>query len=263
MESIEHDIDVHSKNDNINELNSAIEPNENNMLQYKKSKKHAVQKSSIIFNLLYSIVPLIGFWWIEEKYGLVAGIIAAIVLALLEVIWTLIKERRFEPFSTWSAVLIIVMGVISWKLNNDVFIKLKPAILESVFVGLFFISSLIHKPFLLLVAKKQLGNSLGDYQTSYLAKLNWHIGMLFLVHVLIIVYSAFWLSHNQWMFVTSVLFYIMFAVFFLIEFVVSRIRFFRYRKQLQSQQIFLQYQRDIIQQMKYSNREQQSSNKEN
>ena len=138
MESIEHDIDVQSNHDNINEFH--IETNENNMLQYKVQKKHAVQKSSIIFNLLYSIVPLIGFWWIEDQYGLVAGIIAAIVLALLEVVWTLIKEKRLEPFSTWSAVLIVLMGVISWKLNNDVFIKLKPAILESIFAGLFFIS---------------------------------------------------------------------------------------------------------------------------
>ena len=51
-------------------------------------------KNMIIFNILYSLVPLLGFWIIEEWYGLTAGIVAAIILGVGEIAWVFYKEKR-------------------------------------------------------------------------------------------------------------------------------------------------------------------------
>jgi len=219
---------------------------------FKTKAKTDQKHTNIVWNILYSLIPLLGFWWVDSHYGLEAGLIVAIILAILEVLWYLIKEKRLEPFATWSAILILIMGGISWQFQNDVFIKLKPAILESVFAGIFFFSCFINKPFLLVVAKKQLGNNLSDFQMQHLRSLNWHIGIFFLIHIMIAVYAALYTSNDTWMFLTGPFFYIFFILFFIMEFILSRYKWHRYNKRLQSQHIFLQYQRNIINNMKYS-----------
>ncbi len=211
----------------------------------------APSRSTMVFTLLYSMVPLIGFWLIEQYYGLDAGVVAAIVLALGEVIWVYAKEKRFEPLASWSAVLVILMGIISWQLQSDVFLRLKPAIFEMIFALLFLISSILKKPFMLIMARKQWGDmALHSFQMNYLSGVNWRMGVFFLLHVFMIIYASFFLSMNQWLFITGPFFYILLVLYFALEFFYSRFSMRRHIEAWQKQQAFLEYQRSLIQKMR-------------
>ncbi len=208
-------------------------------------------RSMLMFNILYSMIPLIGFWIVEEKYGLEAGIIAAIVLGVAEVVWIYIKEHRLEPFAFWSAILVVVMGGISWWLESSTIIRLKPAILEGVFAAVFLVSSLLGKPFMVIMAEKQFGNFIQNpLQMRYLNGLNVRIGILFVLHTAVTVYAAIWLSLSAWVFVKGILFYVFFAIFFVFEFLYSRFFMSRESQKILHQQVFLEYQRQMIQNLR-------------
>ena len=208
-------------------------------------------RGQLMFNLAYSMVPLLGFWLVEKYYGLHAGVAVAVVLALAEVGWVYYHERRLEPFAAFSAVLVIVMGLISWQMESTVILRLKPAIIEGLFAALLLVSSLFGKPFLLIIARKQLGQTeFNPLQLSYLHGVNWRVGLLFLLHTLTTVYAALALSMDAWAFIKGILFYALFAVYFAGEFAYSRWRAKRQHEQWQKQQAFLAYQRDIIRQVR-------------
>ncbi len=214
-------------------------------------------RSGLLLNLCYSIVPLIGFVLVEAIYGLEAGVIVAVILSLLEVAWVYWRERRWEPFAIWSAVLIVGMGALSWYTSNDVILLLKPAIFEGIFALILLFSSLMGKPFIMVVARKQFGSEdmFNDFQKEYFYGVNWRLGILFLLHTITIIYSAFYLSNEMYLLNVGAGFYIFFAVFFVGEFIYSRWRMKKQMEYMSRQAAFLEHQRNIIEQMKYSPRE--------
>jgi len=208
-------------------------------------------RAKLILNLCYSLIPLLAFWIIEQEYGVEAGVIVAIILAIIEVVWIYVRERRLESFAVWSAVLIIIMGIVSWQTKDKMWIYLKPAIFEGIFAAIFIITSIIGKPFMLIMAQRQFGHDqpFNEFQLRYFRGLNWRIGILFIIHTALTVYTAIWYQ-DAWAFVKLPLFFILFAIFFAGEFVYSRFTFRHYLERLQSQQDFLQYQKNMIEQIR-------------
>ncbi len=125
-------------------------------------------RNQLIGNILYSMLPLLVFWLVEKYWGLLAGVIAAIVFSVAEVLWIYFRERRWDTFSIGIAFLIIIMGVLSWEEGDTTILRLQPAILEGIFTLLFFGSSIIGKPFMVTMAKKQFGETfLNELQIYY------------------------------------------------------------------------------------------------
>lgn len=207
----------------------------------------ALSRSRLLVNVIYSMVPLLGYWLVEVYYGLKTGVIAAIILALAEVIWVYVREKRFEAFSTGSAGLVIIMGGIGWYLESETMLRLKPAIFEGIFAFIIIGSSLLGKPLMLMLASKQFGKiELSEFHQQYFHGLNLRIGLLFAIHTLMIVYAALYGSAAMWAFVSSGLFFIMFILFLALEFLYSRRRLRKYVANVEKQRAFLEYQRDII-----------------
>lgn len=217
-------------------------------------------RSQLLFSLAYSMVPLLGFWLVEKhwtsKYGeiagLKAGIVAALILAVAEVAWFYVRERRWEMFAVWSAVLVIAMGTISWNMHSSVVLRLKPAVFEAVFAAIFLGSSMLKKPFMLIMAKRQMRNvAFNDLQLRYFNGINWRLGLLFLLHTALTVYAALWMSMDGWAFVSGALFYILFFVYFLGEFCYARLVFRRKLAEYYAgQRAFLDCQRAWIEQVR-------------
>ena len=215
-----------------------------------------ISRTQLLFNLFYSMVPLIGFWLVEKYWGVIAGIVAAVVLAIGEVVWVYWRERRWEPFAVWSAILVIGMAILSWQLEDERILLLKPAILEGVFALLFLGSSIMGRPFMLLMARKQFGNMpMGDFQTRYLSGVNWRVGILFVIHTLVTVYAALYLSIDAWFWVKGLFFYILFGIFFLGELVYSRwVLRPRMLQYWQHQQAFLEHQKQLLDRVRRKNK---------
>jgi len=93
--------------------------------------------------LILDLGPLFVFFLAFEFGGIyvATGIFMAAVLAALAIGWHL--EKRLSPIPLVTAVLVVIFGGLTLYLRNDVFIKMKPTVLYTIFGatllgGLFF-----------------------------------------------------------------------------------------------------------------------------
>ncbi len=86
-----------------------------------------------IVKLAIEVGPLVLFFIANSKYGIYAAtgtFMVAITVALLAS-WLL--ERRLPPMALFTAVFVLVLGGLTIYLENDLFIKLKPTIVNTLF----------------------------------------------------------------------------------------------------------------------------------
>jgi len=83
--------------------------------------------------LLLDLGPLFLFFLSFEFGGIfvATAVFMAAVLAALAVGWHL--EKRLSPIPLITAVLVIVFGGLTLYLRNDIFIKMKPTVLYTIF----------------------------------------------------------------------------------------------------------------------------------
>lgn len=178
-----------------------------------------LSRQKIIKNLLVSLVPIIIFYVVEKYYGVAWGVIIAILSSIIECGYEYFKYKKIEPVTLGVLLLIVIMGSLSLYTGSGVFYKLNPAVYELAFALLFIGTSLWGTPILILFSKKQLkGVKLGESQIKHLKGMNLRIGIFFLVHGALTVYSALFLSTAAWAFIKGFLFYIMFFIYFGFEF---------------------------------------------
>jgi intracellular septation protein len=86
-----------------------------------------------IRRLMLDLGPLFVFFLAFEFRGIfvATGIFMVAVLAALAVGWHL--EKRLSPIPLITAVLVIIFGGLTLYLRNDVFIKMKPTVLYTIF----------------------------------------------------------------------------------------------------------------------------------
>jgi len=86
-----------------------------------------------IRRLMLDLGPLFVFFLAFEFRGIfvATGIFLVPVLAALAVGWHL--EKRLSPIPLITAVLVIIFGGLTLYLRNDVFIKMKPTVLYTIF----------------------------------------------------------------------------------------------------------------------------------
>ena len=65
----------------------------------------------------------------------------ALGVGVFEMAWVGIKEKRFDKFILLDTLLLVVLGVISIVLNNDIFFKLKPGLIELILVAVLAVSA--------------------------------------------------------------------------------------------------------------------------
>ena len=180
-------------------------------------------KKALLTSLIL-LIPLALFYVVEKYYGLMWGAVVAVGASVIEAGVMYIKDRKLDTFSVINVVLISAMAGVSLWLNSDVFIKLKPAIIEFFMAALFFGSSMLGKPFLAIMAEKQTRQKVrSEFRKKLLAGLNIRVGVLFLIHGGLTVYSALAMSNEAWIFIKGVLFYILFGVYFLGEMLYIRL----------------------------------------
>lgn len=100
---------------------------------YNKKNAGEVRVNSIM--ALQGLLPLIVFAIVDIFAGLRAGIVAAIIFALLEAGWSYHEFGEVDRLTWISLILIIVMGAIAFKMRSDRLFKFQPVVL-SLFMSL-------------------------------------------------------------------------------------------------------------------------------
>lgn len=183
-----------------------------------------MSKSELLKKLLPGFIPLFVFIAIDEIWGTRAGLIAALAIGVAEMVWIWIKEKRFDKFVLFDTGLLVVLGSVSLLLNNDIFFKLKPGLVELILCAVLAVSSFSKLNIIGLMTQRYMKDmELNQQQMAQFRKTMQLMFFVFLLHTVLVFYSAFYMSDGAWAFISGGLFYILFAVVFGFEFVKQKI----------------------------------------
>ena len=175
-------------------------------------------------------IPLFVFIAIDEIWGTRAGLVAALVIGVGELGWIWIKEKQFDRFVLLDTTLLLVLGSVSIWLDNDIFFKLKPGLVELILCAVLAVSAFSKLNLMGLMIQRYMKDmEMNEQQMAQLRKTLQLMFFVFLTHTILVFYAAFYLSNEAWAFISGGLFYILFAVIFGYEFIKQKFKL-RYQK---------------------------------
>jgi isopentenyldiphosphate isomerase/intracellular septation protein A len=184
-----------------------------------------MNRSELLKKLLPGFIPLFVFIAIDEIWGTRAGLVAALVIGVGEMVWIWIKEKRFDRFVLFDTGLLFVLGSVSIWLDNDIFFKLKPGLVELILCAVLAVSSFSKINIVGLMTQRYMKDmELTDQQMAQFRKTLQLMFFVFLIHTVLVFYSAFYLSNEAWAFISGGLFYILFGVVFAYEFIKQKLK---------------------------------------
>ena len=181
--------------------------------------------SDLIKKLLPGLLPIIVFILVDEFWSTEAGLIVAVVFGIGQLIYTFIREKRFDRFVLFDTALLVALGLISIALNNEIFFKLKPAFINLIFCAVLGLSAFSSKNLLLLYTQRYMGEmQMPAGAEKAMQKTMRLLFYIMVVYTAMIIYSAFYMSKEAWAFISGALLYIVFGFFFLWQWLDSKIK---------------------------------------
>jgi len=178
---------------------------------------------ALLKNLLPGLLPLFVFILADEIWGTKIGLYVALGFGIIELIFTYIKTKKIEKFILLDTGLLLTLGLISIALHNEIFFKLKPALIETILAAILAFSIYGPKNLIMAMGKRYMKNM--QVNESAAKAMNKSLKtMLFitLLHIGLVIYSAYFMSKEAWAFISGGLFYILFLGYFGFEFLRSR-----------------------------------------
>lgn len=178
-----------------------------------------MNRTQFIKKLLPGFIPLFVFIAADEIWGTKTGLFVAIGVGIAEMTWIAVRERRFEKFVLFDTLLLVVLGGVSILLDKDIFFKLKPGLIELILVAILAISAFSNVNIVGLMGQRFIKDvEFNSIQLEQMRKSMKVMFFIFLAHTILVFYSAFYMSKGAWAFISGGLFYIIFGVYFLYEF---------------------------------------------
>jgi len=181
----------------------------------------------ILKQMLPGFLPLIVFIITDEIWGTKTGLYIAVIFGAAELIITRIKDGKYDRFVIFDTLFLIVLGIVSILLENDIFFKLKPALMELILCVILAVSVFSPANLILAMSKRYMKNvelTINDAGIIAMKRILKLILLILTLHTILTVYSAFYMSSEAWLFISGGLFYIIFAVIFGGQVIYYRIR---------------------------------------
>ena len=101
-----------------------------------------------IYKLLIDIGPLAVFFIFYTKSGLQASILPLMIATVIAVLFSYILEKKIPIMPTVGAGIVLIFGGLTIYFDNEVFIKMKPTIINLIFAIILYGGMLVKKPLL-------------------------------------------------------------------------------------------------------------------
>jgi isopentenyldiphosphate isomerase len=175
-------------------------------------------RSELLKKLLPGFIPLFVFIVADEIWGTKIGLFVAVGAGILELGWVGLKDKRFDKFILFDTLLLVALGAVSIVLENDIFFKLKPGLIELILVAILGISAFSKVNIIGIMGQRYMkGTTFNDTQLTQMRKSLKYLFYMFTAHTFLVFYAAFFMSKEAWAFISGGLFYILFGVYFLVE----------------------------------------------
>ncbi len=186
----------------------------------------------LIKKLLPGLLPLIIFIIADELFETRISLLIAIGVGVFQAVWIFIKEKRFDYFVLLDTGLIVLLGAISLISANDLFFKLKPGIVEIIMCIMLVFMAFAPSSFLsTMMGRYGMQVELNEESVRQLRRNLRILSIIFILHTILVFYSAFYMSKEAWGFISGVLFYLIFAAYMLVELVKVWINKRRFKKE--------------------------------
>ena len=163
-----------------------------------------LNRLQLLKTLAPGFLPLLVFIAADALWGTKVGLVVAVASGLVELAVSYARERTWDRFVLLDTLLIVAMGGISLLLENDIFFRLKPAIVELVFCLVLGISVYSPVNIMLAMSRRYLkGMALGEEQARAMTRSMKTLFFIFLGHTALIVYAAFAMSAAAWGFISG------------------------------------------------------------
>ena len=101
-----------------------------------------------IYKLLIDIGPLAIFFIFYTRSGLQEAILPLMIATVIAVIISYVLERKIPIMATMGAGIVLIFGGLTIYFNDEIFIKMKPTIINAVFAIILYGGVLLKKPLL-------------------------------------------------------------------------------------------------------------------
>jgi len=177
-----------------------------------------MDKYQLFRQLLPSLFPLIVFIVVDEFFGTQAGLLVAVSFGIAQLLFSFIKNKVFDKFTFFDTLLIVILGGVSYVLENEIFFKLKPALVGVILCVLLGVSAFSRLNVFAMMSKRYFdGITLNDEQVRQFTRSLKVLFGIFLIHTGLVLYSAFYMSKEAWAFISTVLFYLLFGAYVAFE----------------------------------------------
>jgi isopentenyldiphosphate isomerase/intracellular septation protein A len=165
---------------------------------------------------IFRVDPLLS-----EKISLTIGL----AIGAIEFAYVLKKDKKADPFVVADTILLAVTGGLSLLIGNDIFFRLKPAIIELILGLAMAVMLLLPSSYLKGYVGRQLrGISIPDEAMPAMKKGLALMLAILAAHIALTIYASFALSIAAWGFISGGLLYVLFGAVALFQFVSAKLR---------------------------------------
>jgi isopentenyldiphosphate isomerase/intracellular septation protein A len=170
---------------------------------------------SLLKKMLPGLIPLLIFILADEIWGTMVGLYVALGFGIAEFLIYYIKDKIIDRFILLDTLLLVVLGVISIAFENDLFFKIKPALIETILLSVIAFSLWGPKNILMAMSERYMGEiHLDSGQEKSMRNNMLAVFWITVFHIILVLLSAFYMSKEAWLFISGGLYYIFFGLFF-------------------------------------------------
>jgi isopentenyldiphosphate isomerase/intracellular septation protein A len=179
----------------------------------------------LIKKLIPGLIPLLVFILADEFWGMKVGLAVAVAIGLIEMLITWFREKKLDRFVLLDTLLLIFLSSLSYLFENEIFFKVKPAMIDLVLVSMLALSLFTKIDPLGAMSKKYLsGVKMNDNQKDLFRKNLWVMFWIVLIHTILVLWAAFFMSKEIWAFVSSFLLFIMMGAYLGFELIRQKLK---------------------------------------
>ncbi len=168
----------------------------------------------LLQSLAPGFLPLIVFILADAVWGTRIGLLVAVTFGAFELVVHWVRNRVLDRFLVLDLGLIIFLGAASMQQGNDLFFKLKPALIELIFSILLAISIWSPKNIVWMMSRRYLKDLRLDHGTMKRMRRGMRpLFWMLLAHAGLTVYAALAMSRHAWAVISGGVFYLMFLGF--------------------------------------------------
>jgi len=181
--------------------------------------------------LVLGLVPVIVFWFVEDKFGTLWGLIAAMLWALGECLFEYIRNKRVDRLTLLSTALVVILGGLGAWLDKSILFKFQPVIIEFIFAFILYFGGRGGEPVMLRMAKQSRpeifvhqNEELGKKQKHLMVRMTRNLIVVLVLHSLFLAFVAVKGTTGQWAFWKGIGFNVFLGIWIMLEFGIAKMR---------------------------------------